>query len=226
MNGLPEASGNGAEVLECIVSLIYSWLWCFHSLASAPPHHVSSKGTSTSKRQYIIQAHWHTASYWGLVWLHLHLEINKLSSMCKMQSSELLFCDTNEAYKMSQAENHQWLQSIHYLLHTHSFSDIWNNPSVPGDTFHKAFKLRADDQFNQSMIATLQLSSRFTTLKEISENRGHDSYIHNIRSPRIRNIFLRLRIDMNIISTSRISKIYCLPVHSVPENPKQSNTLY
>ena len=43
-------------------------------------------------------------------------------------------CLLNEAYKMSQAENHQWLQSIHYLLNMHGFSDIWNNPSVPGDT--------------------------------------------------------------------------------------------
>ena len=66
---------------------------------------------------------------------------------------------------MPQAENHQWLQSIHYLLDMHGFSDIWNNPSVPDDTFHKAFKLRADDQFNQSMIGKLQSSSRFTTLK-------------------------------------------------------------
>ena len=28
---------------------------------------------------------------------------------------------SNEAYKMSQAENHQWLQSIHYLLNIHKF---------------------------------------------------------------------------------------------------------
>ena len=107
---------------------------------------------------------------------------------------------------MSQAKNHQWLQSIHYLLDMHGFSDIWNNPSIPGDTFHKAFKLQADDQFNQSMIGKLQSSSRFTTLKEISDNRGNDSYIHIIRNPRIRNIFLRLRIDMNILSTFRSSK--------------------
>ena len=73
-------------------------------------------------------------------------------------------------------------------------------------TFHKAFKLQADDPFNQSIIGKLQSSSRFTTLKEISDNRGHDSYIHIIRSPRIRNIFLRLRIDMNIFSTSRSRK--------------------
>ena len=109
-------------------------------------------------------------------------------------------CLLNEAYKMSQAENHQWLQSIHYLL---GFSDIWNNPSILGDTFHETFKLRADDQFNQSMIGKLQSSSRFTTLKEISDSQGHDSYIHIIRSPRIRSIFLRLRIGMNILSTSR-----------------------
>ena len=132
----------------------------------------------------------------------------------------------NEAYKMSQAENHQWLQSIHYLLNIHGFSDIWNNPSIPGDTFHKAFKLRVDDQFNQSIIGKLQSPRIFTTSKEISENGGHDSYIHIIRSPRMRNIFLRLIIDMNILSTPRSSKICCLPVHSVPENQKQSNISY
>ena len=135
-------------------------------------------------------------------------------------------CLLNEAYKMSQAENHQWLQSIHYLLNMHGFSDIWNNPSVPGDTYHKAFKLQADDQFNQSMIGKLQSSSRFTTLKEISDNRGHDSYIHIIRSPRIRNIFLRLRIVMNILSTSRSSKniLSTCPLYS--REPETVNTLY
>ena len=72
-------------------------------------------------------------------------------------------CLSNEAYEMPQVENDQWLQSIHYLLNIHGFSDIWNNPSIPGDTFHKAFKLWADDQFNQSLIGKLQSSSRFTT---------------------------------------------------------------
>ena len=115
-------------------------------------------------------------------------------------------CLLNEAYKRSQAENHQWLQIIHYLLNMHGFSDIWSKPSVPGDTFHKAFKSRADDLFNQSMIGKLQSSSIFTTLEEISDNRGHMSYILIIRSPRIRNIFLRLRIGMNILSTSRSSR--------------------
>ena len=34
-------------------------------------------------------------------------------------------CFLNEAYKMSQAENHHWLQSIHYLLNMHGFRDIY-----------------------------------------------------------------------------------------------------
>ena len=60
---------------------------------------------------------------------------------------------------MSQAENHQWPQSIHYLLNMHGFSDIWNNPSIPGDTFHKAFELRADDQLEISVIGAMILIS-------------------------------------------------------------------
>ena len=77
---------------------------------------------------------------------------------------------------MSQAENHQWLQNIHYLLNIHGFSDIWNNSLIADDTFNKAFKLWVDDQFDQITIGKLQPSSRFITLKENSYNRGHDSY--------------------------------------------------
>ena len=80
--------------------------------------------------------------------------------------------------------------------------------------------------FNQGLMRALQWSSRFTALKDIVNRRGHDSYNHTIRSPRIQAIFLRLRIDMNILLTSRSSKIYCLHVHCVPENPKQSNISY
>ena len=67
---------------------------------------------------------------------------------------------------MSQAENHQCLQSIHYLLNIHGFGDIWNNAS------------------------NLKASSRFTALKAISDNRGHDSYIHTVQAPKYEQFFL------------------------------------
>ena len=79
-------------------------------------------------------------------------------------------------------------------------------PSMQWDTFHKAFKLHLDFHFNQHLIEQLQSFSRFNTLKEMYDNRGHDSYIHTIRSSDIRTIFLWLRIDMNILSTYRSRK--------------------
>ena len=83
---------------------------------------------------------------------------------------------------------------------------IWYCKGLP-DTKNSVQTYFSNTTMIQSMIGKLQSSSRFTTLKEISYNRGYDSYIHIIRSHRIRNIFLRrLRIFMNILSTSRISK--------------------
>ena len=148
---------------------------------------------------------------------------HKVRDTTKLWNKE---CLLNEAYKMSQAEHHQCLQNIRYLLNIHGFSDIWNNPSTPSNTFQNAFEFWVDDLFRQSIIGKLQSSSRFTAWKEVFDNRGYDSYIHTIRSPQIQTIFLQLRIDMNIFLTSRCSKIHSIPVHSVPENPKQSNISY
>lgn len=111
-----------------------------------------------------------------------------------------------EAYKLTQSENHPWLQGIHYLLNVQGFGDVWNNPSAANATFHKAFKLRLDDQFKQARRSKLHSSSRFTTMSDLIDDRVHNSYIYKIRSPEIRTIFLRLRIDMNHLSTSRSNK--------------------
>ena len=135
-------------------------------------------------------------------------------------------CLLNEAYKMSQAENHHWLHSIHHLLNIHGFSDIWNNPSIPVYTFLKAFKLRADDQFNQSLIGKLQPSSRFTTLKEIPDNRGMILISILYGAPEYETFSLGYELIWISYQHLVAVRIYSLPVHSVPENPKQSNTSY
>ena len=99
-----------------------------------------------------------------------------------------------------------WLQAINYLLNTNGFGHLWHRQNFTNLNlnFHKLFKMRLNDQFSQMMRDKITTSTRFTTLKLIYGDDGqNNTYIHIIRSPDIRTIFLRLRIDMNVLSTSR-----------------------
>ena len=49
----------------------------------------------------------------------------------------------------------------------------------------------------------LQESNRFTTLKILHSDHKMQNYITCIKNPDIREIYTRLRIDMNILSSSR-----------------------
>ena len=52
----------------------------------------------------------------------------------------------------------------------------------------------------------INTSSRFVTLRELSDDFKLPVYINVIKNPSIRLLFTRLRIDMNVLSTSRGSK--------------------
>ena len=52
----------------------------------------------------------------------------------------------------------------------------------------------------------MNTSSRFVTLRELSDDFKLPVYINVIKNPSIRLLFTRLRIDINVLSTSRGSK--------------------
>ena len=54
----------------------------------------------------------------------------------------------NQCFELNVEENHNWLQSIQYVLCSNGFGNIWSNPPDVGQ-FHKVFKTRLNDQFIQ-----------------------------------------------------------------------------
>ena len=78
--------------------------------------------------------------------------------------------------------------------------------SVNQLNFHKTFKNRLNDQFDQNILSKLDSSTRFDVLKTMIDNETvvkRQRYIETIKNPSIRESFTRLRIDINILENSK-----------------------
>ena len=53
----------------------------------------------------------------------------------------------NNCYRLNAEENRQWVQNIQYILTSNGFGDLWSNPQIVCGEFHKALKMRLNDQF-------------------------------------------------------------------------------
>ena len=113
----------------------------------------------------------------------------------------------NEAYKVTENEKHDWYQSIQHLLCTNGFRNIWLDPnSVNINTFHKTFKRRLNDQYEQSLLAKMRDSERLSVLSALKSDFCRSQYLEKIRSPDIRKTFTRLRNDLNILNACQFRK--------------------
>ena len=82
--------------------------------------------------------------------------------------------------------------------------DIWLNPlNCNEQTFHKMFIQRLDDQYRQNLLGFIKTSSRFQVLSSLKNGVELSPYITQIRNPYIRQIFTRLRIDLNCLVTCK-----------------------
>ena len=110
----------------------------------------------------------------------------------------------NEAYNVCHQNEYEWVQGINYLLCENGFGNVWANPtSVNKDNFHKYFRQRLNDQHVQNWNSKLLMSNRFQTLKILHGEYKVENYIKRIKNPEIREIYTRLRTDINILSTSK-----------------------
>ena len=110
----------------------------------------------------------------------------------------------NEAYTEAKRNEHSWLQSIQYLLCKNGYKDMWiDKTSYDHRVFHKYFLQRLDDQFKQNFSCDIASSARFRILSSLKDNFGMSPYLTHIRNPSIRNIFTRLRIDLNCLATCK-----------------------
>ena len=108
----------------------------------------------------------------------------------------------NEAFLEAKTANHDWIQSVQYMLCTKGFRDIWLNPlNCNEQTFHKMFIQRLDDQYRQNLLGFIKTSSRFQVLSSLKDGVELSPYITQIRNPDIRQIFTGLRIDLNCLVT-------------------------
>ena len=132
----------------------------------------------------------------------------------------------NEAYRTCLLENHDWIQSIQYLLCNNGFRNVWQNPDeVNANNFHKTFKVRLCDQHRQNFFAKVQNSDRLNIFSFLKTEFMRSEYIDKIKNPDVRKVFTRLRIDNNILKECKsrfnpnISK-YCTHCSNMTEDVK------
>ena len=115
----------------------------------------------------------------------------------------------NQAYAENVDRNLEWYQGIQYLLCVNGFNNVWLNPlTVNGDNFHKYFRQRLNDQYVQNWNQKMTHSSRFSAMHMIQENYVMSKYVKTIRDPEVREIYTRLRIDLNYLASSRAQLKY------------------
>ena len=112
----------------------------------------------------------------------------------------------NKCFQLSVSENHQWIQSMKFLLTSNGLADIWYDPPVTCGQSHRLFKNRLNDQFIQVWRNSIASSTRFVTRHILSNEYVVPKYKNEIRNPDIRLLFTRLRTDLNILATSRANK--------------------
>ena len=69
--------------------------------------------------------------------------------------------------------------------------------------FGKIFVQRLNDQFQQTWKSHMRASSRFVYLNKCKNVYERIAYLSVIKTQEIRNIFTRLRVDMNILASCR-----------------------
>ena len=113
----------------------------------------------------------------------------------------------NECYGEVKKLNLEWYQGIQHLLSMNGFGSVWLNArSVAFKSFHKRFQKRLDDQFVQFLRNKIETSERFSLLNEIMQNNDTykcQRYVKLVKNPSIREIFTKIRINFNILESSK-----------------------
>ena len=113
----------------------------------------------------------------------------------------------NQAYNESSVKGYEWVQGIKFILFKNGYGNVWHAPdTVDPLKFHKMFNGRLDDQFDQNIISKLSTSTRFEVLGNIIDNQvklKRQRYIDIIQSPKIRESFTRLRVDLNVLEGAK-----------------------
>ena len=90
------------------------------------------------------------------------------------------------------------------MLLENGFGDVFADPAtVDKESFHKYFRSRLNDQHIQNWNSKIRNSNRFNILQKLNCDYEMKRYISKVKDPQIRKIFTRLRIDMNILKTSK-----------------------
>ena len=128
----------------------------------------------------------------------------------------------NKAYQVQKEQNFTWVQNISNVLSSNGLREMFLAPTLLRSSKHISFlfKQRLYDQYMQCWQSNLEQSKRFTVLNQLKCTFNKSTYLSIIKSPSIRNIFTRLRIDMNMLQTCKTKTLqnnlncpYC--THSV-----------
>jgi len=84
--------------------------------------------------------------------------------------------------------------------------NVWVNPnSVTNLCFYKTFQKRLEDQFVQRWFEKARSSTSLSTLNILKQEYSFGTYLSLIKSPNMRRIYVRLRLNYGILNHSRIN---------------------
>jgi hypothetical protein len=102
-----------------------------------------------------------------------------------------------------KAEKHTWLQNIQYFLYKYGLEDVWANPHLwDKDKLKLVLSNRLNDIFTQKYYEYVyddNNEKKCQIIKECINNRHYSvqKYPNKIKSPGIRSIFTKFRININ-----------------------------
>ena len=116
----------------------------------------------------------------------------------------------NHAFIECKNEQHEWIKKVFDFLNTNGLRYIWDQiNNLNKDYVNSKIKQRLNDQYKQHYDGYIK--NNRTTGKtyivdvcKVKEKYERENYITNIKSPYVRNIITRLRIDCNDLPDSKL----------------------
>ncbi len=108
----------------------------------------------------------------------------------------------NQAYHEMKSNNHQWIQNVYSFLSKTGLGNIWHNsPKYSLARVKKIVRLRLNDIYIQNYFQYIHHEENtekcHITKLCLSEEYKRKEYLNQIKSPNVRVIITRARIDAN-----------------------------
>jgi len=112
----------------------------------------------------------------------------------------------SNAYSSECVTSSKWLNNIKYMLLINGLGHVWYNPSLLSNKLvYVQFRRRMEDQFIQNWFERADTSISLNTLNMLKHEYACSPYLYKIKSPNMRRIFVKLRLNFGFLKYSRMT---------------------